>query len=128
MSHPVDTGFKVFPPGDNSVYGGRTEVVSVATGAAAVATSLWTMTKPPEGPVKVIVEATTVDAYVRFKTTGAAGTTTSNGMVIPAGTAIMFWLDPSVHKLVDHITAGSAGLLKWYVCSPVLGAGKAYAS
>lgn len=116
----IDNGWKILPATTATDRQGRGTVVSVATGAAAVSTSLWTMTKAPEGACFVTFEAVTTPAYVRLRgDNGAAGTTIANGQVIPVGQPIRLWVDPSVLKYVDHISTG-VGTLKWYVSSPVM--------
>ncbi len=72
----------------------------------------------PETKCWVTFEAITYDVYVRMGAAATAGTTTANGLVIPAGTAASFYLTPSIHVNVDHYSPGGAGTLKWYVSSP----------
>lgn len=126
MSTSADKAYYIeHPPRATGSAGGtetKTSVLSVATGAAAVITSLWTMAAAmrPKGKVWVEFEAVTTPAYIRLRpdNTGGAGTTVANGKVIPAGTVYKVWLNPVGQDLfVDHISTG-VGTLKWHVCSP----------
>lgn len=121
-------GDAVLPPSSSAEFQGRNEIKTLTTGAAAATASLLSMTKPPEGPCFVTFETLTTDCYIRLVTSGAAGTTTANGLILKVGTPARFYIDPNVHKQVDAIAPAGAGTLKWYVSSPVLGisAGKAY--
>ena len=100
---------------------GQNAVQSVVTGAAAVRTSLWSMSPAPTGKCMVTFECNTTDAYIHVQSdTGAANVTATTGMVVKAGQpGVTYWLDASVDLYVDHIAPGGAGVLKWYVASPV---------
>lgn len=106
---------QILPPRQS----GQNVVQSVVTGAAAVKTSLWSMTPAPTGKVMVTFEALTTDCWIRVRgDAGAAGTTSSNGMIIKAAQpGVTYWLDVATDIYVDHIATG-AGVLKWYVASP----------
>ncbi len=107
---------QVLPPRST----GQQAVQSVATGAAAVKTSIWSMSPAPEGKVMLTFEAGTTDCYIRLRgDAGAAGTTAANGMIVKAGQpGVTYWVDSLVDLFVDHLATG-AGTLKWYVASPV---------
>lgn len=122
----MNQGDALFPP-STTEYGGRNAIQSLVTGAGAATASLWSQTKPPEGKVFVTFEALTTDCYFLLKTSGAAAVTTSTGLVLKVGQPQRFLVDPNVHKLIDAIATG-AGVVKWYVSSPVVevSAGKAY--
>lgn len=99
------------------------QVVSAATSAAA-ANFDWVSAlgaNAPKGKCFVTVEALTQPVYVRFKdraTAAAAATTTSTGRIIPAGSAVSFYVQPKKHGIIDHI-AGGVGTIKVYVSSPI---------
>lgn len=99
------------------------QVVSAVTGAAA-ANFDWVSAlgaSAPKGKCFVTVEALTTLVYIRFKdrvTAAAAGTTATNGRIIPAGTAMSFWVQPKKHGIIDHLSTG-AGNIKVYVSSPI---------
>lgn len=87
--------------------GGATGTINFTPGIIVPKTKCW-----------VTFEAITEDVYVRIGAAATAGTTTSNGLLIPTGTAVAFYLTPSVHTNVDAYAPGGAGVLKWYVSSP----------
>lgn len=117
MAHTQSTD-AIHPPtvaADDAIH----QVQSAVTGAAAanfdwgaaIAAAGW------NGKVWITVEALTTPAYVRFKaTTAAAATTTSTGMLIPAGGTRRFLVDTIKHKVIDHISSG-AGEIKVQVDS-----------
>jgi hypothetical protein len=99
------------------------QVVSAVTGAAA-ANFDWVAslgTSAPKGKCFVTVEALTTPVYVRFKdriTAAVAGTTSTNGRLIPAGSTMSFYVQPKKHGIIDHLSTG-AGNIKVYVSSPI---------
>lgn len=112
----TDRYFKVLAP----EVSGEQQVLSNATGAAAVNYD-WVAAlgaSAPKGPVYLYVEAVTQAVTVRFKNTGAAGTTVNNGVTIPAGASKVFWVDPTLHNIVDNI-AGGVGVIKIQVVSKI---------
>lgn len=93
--------------GSGAGAGGASGTINFTPGIIVPKTKCW-----------VTFEAITEDVYVRIGAAASAGTTTSNGLLIPAGTAVAFYLTPSVHTNVDAYAPGGAGVLKWYVSSP----------
>lgn len=116
MSTAASKAFHTLSPPRPS---GQRKVQSVNTAAAQDEDALWTglSSDAPDGKVMVDFEALTETVYVFFKTgTSSLTITTSNGIVIPAGSHRTFWLDASVDTYVEHIAAGN-GKLKWFVAS-----------
>lgn len=61
------------------------------------------------------------DVYIRFKTTTTTAATTSgnasNGVKIPDGTTVSFYIGPA-SRFVDHIASASSCTLFWWLSSP----------
>lgn len=93
--------------GSGAGAGGATGTVNFPLGAVVSKTKIW-----------VTFEPVTQDVYIRIGAAASAGTTTSNGLLIVAGTTMSFYLTPSKHVNVDAYAPGGAGVLKWYVSSP----------
>lgn len=73
----------------------------------------------PEGKCWVTFEAVTEDCYIRIGPASSAATTTSNGVLVPAGGTVSFYLTPYRDTYVDAYAPGGAGVLKWWVSSPI---------
>lgn len=119
---PVDRYFHRLPPTDSGV-DPLHQVQSQVTSAVA-ATFDWTTALKSalsrnelEGTYLLLVQAQTTDAVVRFKATGAAATTLTNGIRVIAGQPPMvFYVDPRKHNICDFISTG-AGTVQFQVCS-----------
>lgn len=112
-----DRFFQIIPP----TVSGEHQVVSTASAAAAANWNWVTAlgTDAPKGTVYVVLEAVGQDCYVRFKATGAAGTTATNGLLIKADQpGRPFWVDPVLHPIID-VLAGAAGTIKLQVASKI---------
>jgi hypothetical protein len=120
-SVPADIFFWVYPPTASGIDDNH-KVLSTATSSAAANYDWVTAlgTAAPPGTVMLTLEATTQDCWVRFKpTTSAAGTTTTNGLIIKAGQpGRSFYVNPAKHGVIDVIAAG-VGSLQVQVSSPV---------
>lgn len=117
MSSPQqDTFFNAIPPAVSGTY----KVQNDTTGAAAAAFDWYggLSTDAPVGRVWLYLEAVTTDAYVRFGSSSTTGTTANNGVIVKAGSpGVVFYVDPVLHRYIDHIAPAGAGKLKVQVCS-----------
>jgi hypothetical protein len=122
MSAAENATYQIKPPRTSGLH----KPQNVATGAAAVATAVFTglSTDAPSGHVMVTFYALSQDVYIRFRSDNSADTTSTNGYPIPAGSEVTYWLNPNVDVYVDHIAPGGVGALRWYVCSPEFGGSK----
>jgi hypothetical protein len=96
------------------------QVLSVATGLAAVSSAVFTplaAADRPSGKVMVTFEAVGFGVYIRLGTTVTTGTTAANGLGINAGEKVTLWLSTERDVFVDVLALG-VGTLKWYVASP----------
>lgn len=101
------------------------QVLETATSNAAAASYDWVTAlgaSAPKGKCWICVEALTNPAYVRFRSTSTADTTTTTGWHLNttgAGMEYVWYVDPAKHRYIDHISSGGAGKLRLYVCSPI---------
>lgn len=98
-----------------------TQIVQQAVTGAAASNFDWAgglTTNVPPGKCWIEVTAETTVAWVRFKATGAAGTTAANGALIGIGEKKKFYVNPKRHGICDHISTG-AGTIKIQVVSPI---------
>lgn len=113
MSYPTDASDYIFPP----LLTGTHAVQRVVTGAAAVRAAI---SGPTTAKCMVTFFALTSDAYVAFKVgTAAATVTAATGYLIPAGAERTFLIDPAIANDVEAIAPAGAGVLQWYVSSPL---------
>lgn len=109
--------FNIQPP----TVAGTNQVLSTATSGAAAAYN-WVSAlgaNAPKGTCMLTLEASGSDAFVRFKASGAAGTTVTNGLRIKADQpGRVFYVNPRLHSVIDHI-AGGVGTLQVQVSSPI---------
>lgn len=117
MSIPLNLFFNIKPP----EVSGTHQVLSDATSTSAKNYD-WVAalgSAAPKGSVMLTLEASTEDVWVRFKASGAAATTVTNGLLIKADVpGRTFYVDPVKHPIIDHIAAGT-GTLQVQVSSPM---------
>jgi hypothetical protein len=119
MATPTDLFYLRHPPTDAGLATAEsTYSVQSQTTSGVAATFDWVAglasinaACKPLGTVLVSLQSVTTDCVVRFKATGAAGTTLTNGARIPAGQSMVFHCDPVKHNLVDFIATGAGTLL-----------------
>lgn len=115
MSTQEDMFFWIAPP----TVGGMHQVQSFVTGGSAD-TDNWVTglgADAPKGQVMLTLEASGEDVWVRFKASGSAGTTVTNGLLIKADQpGRSFIVSPTKHPIIDHIAAG-VGTLQVQVSS-----------
>lgn len=115
----TDRFFQIIPPGVS----GEHAVVSEDFVATTAEEWDWVGdlgSNAPKGSCFCVLEAITSDVHVRFRSaTGAAGTTTKNGLLIKADQpGRPFYLNPTLHRYIDLYSAG-AGTLKLQVASKI---------
>ncbi len=132
MSTQEDVSYWITPPTAATGVGGDAnhQVLSTTTSSGAAnydwATALGS--NRPQGAVFILLEASTKDVYVRFKSgppntasasVPAAATTVTNGLIIKADQpGRRFYVNPETHGVIDHIATGT-GTLQVQVSSPI---------
>lgn len=103
---------------------GQNQVLQTATNNAAASYDWVTAlgADAPKGKCWIELEPLTQDVYVRFGATSTTATTSANGMHLSSAFdqgMRKLYVDPVLHRYIDHIAPGGAGTLKVRVCSPI---------